>query len=1057
MELAMRNRTITPGLTLALSIFGIACLALPSYALTAPALKVDVGTGSVTIDATGAQTYSGLCSALLCPGTVTLGTGTISWSGTIGDFGISTLTGRTKPSLGSPNIDLGIGAITTGLLGGQITLSWTDVGFTVGSSPGTMNIVPGGVGSAVYTSYVDNTNIPFGQGIKVGTTPNGGIVSGSGPSTSPFSMTNVEVLTMPINLGIDLPPFNNDFSLQAAPNPPLTLSCGLAGGRVNLAYSSGLVANGGVAPYNFSIVPSPGPLPGGLSINPITGVISGTPTTAATFNFTAQLVDSSGSTGANTVTAPCSVLIAPPPPPTLTLTCPATTTGQVGSPFNSSLVGLGGLGSYTFSLVGGTLPANVNLNLSTGSISGTPTGSGSFTYTAQVKDSNTPAATATTGSCTVTIAPAPVGSIGDRVWSDTNNNGLQDSGDPGLTGWTVTLKNSGGSTVATAVTGANGAYSFGNLTAGTYTVCVAIQANFTETFDLDGRSTANCATGVLTAGQNRTDFDFGYVPVAQAAALTLTCATGTAEVGVPYSSAVVPSGGVGPYTYSISSGALPGGLTLNASSGAITGTPTTTGTSGFTVKVVDSKGTAAFSSCTGTCSAGTISSTINFNTSTGSLGNSKTYSVSGATVTAYGYSNSGSPAAIYAQNNYGTSTDGIGIDSVYNNQIDSVHFIQLDLSQAIAAGATGGQILISGLTQCQYGESYDIYGSNTPGMLGTQLVAAGTKDTTFFAIPSFGTYKYISVRAHSGNVLIGQLSFNLPTSCSIKVAAALHVTCPSSSATVGKSYSSPVVASGGTSPYTYSVSWGSLPAGLTLNGSTGVISGTPTTSQTGAFQIKVVDAAGAVGYSNSSGSCSNGTSISYGQSGNQNNDGDRGVSSTYSSNGLSMTLYGFDTHGNPATLHANNSWNNSGMGIKGSNSNQIDTGHFVQCDIGGHISSGATGASVYVGTQDWNASYDVYGSNTLGSLGTLLVNNASPDSNTPQAIPNFANYRYICVKAHSGNVVVGTVNFNYASRCAIDVGQSSYSGYGSYGASGYGGGNSGGGYGGSGSGQGGCW
>ncbi|WP_028048162.1 putative Ig domain-containing protein [Cellulomonas sp. URHD0024] len=48
----------------------------------------------------------------------------------------------------------------------------------------------------------------------------------------------------------------------------------------------------------------------------------------------------------------------------------------------------------------------------------------------------------------------------------------------------------------------------------------------------------------------------------------------------------------------------------------------------------------------------------------------------------------------------------------------------------------------------------------------------------------------------------------------------------------------------GTGPVTFSVSAGSLPAGLTLNAATGVISGTPTTVQTSAFSIQASNAFG---------------------------------------------------------------------------------------------------------------------------------------------------------------------------------------------------------------------
>ena len=62
-------------------------------------------------------------------------------------------------------------------------------------------------------------------------------------------------------------------------------------------------------------------------------------------------------------------------------------------------------------------------------------------------------------------------------------------------------------------------------------------------------------------------------------------------------------------------------------------------------------------------------------------------------------------------------------------------------------------------------------------------------------------------------------------------AAALSITTTSlASAYVGSPYSATLAASGGTSPYSWSVTAGTLPAGLTLNGSTGAITGTPTTT-----------------------------------------------------------------------------------------------------------------------------------------------------------------------------------------------------------------------------------
>ncbi|MEG3439825.1 SdrD B-like domain-containing protein, partial [Pannus brasiliensis CCIBt3594] len=109
--------------------------------------------------------------------------------------------------------------------------------------------------------------------------------------------------------------------------------------------------------------------------------------------------------------------------------------------------------------------------------------------------------------------------LGDRVWLDTNGNGIQDSGESGIAGVSVQLLGSDGtSLISTTTTGADGSYLFSNLTPGTYYVRF-IQpdgyagfspANVTD--DLQD-SDANVAglTGpiALTSGQSNTSVDAG--------------------------------------------------------------------------------------------------------------------------------------------------------------------------------------------------------------------------------------------------------------------------------------------------------------------------------------------------------------------------------------------------------------------------------------------------------------------------------------------------------------------------------------------------------------------
>jgi subtilisin family serine protease len=88
----------------------------------------------------------------------------------------------------------------------------------------------------------------------------------------------------------------------------LSLACPSGTGRVGQAYASALVASGGLPPYLFSI--TSGNLPSGLVLNATTGAISGKPTKAGTYNYSAAVSDSAG----NTKTASCSIVIDTAPP-----------------------------------------------------------------------------------------------------------------------------------------------------------------------------------------------------------------------------------------------------------------------------------------------------------------------------------------------------------------------------------------------------------------------------------------------------------------------------------------------------------------------------------------------------------------------------------------------------------------------------------------------------------------------------------------------------------------------------------------------------------------------
>jgi protocatechuate 3,4-dioxygenase beta subunit len=111
-------------------------------------------------------------------------------------------------------------------------------------------------------------------------------------------------------------------------------------------------------------------------------------------------------------------------------------------------------------------------------------------------------------------------SIGDRVWLDSNGNGVQDTGEAGLAGITVELKSTAGAVLQTAVTDANGNYGF-DVAVGNYTVGIVAPTGYVATVkdsgsndqtdsDIDA-TTLTTGTIVVTAGQQILSVDAGLV------------------------------------------------------------------------------------------------------------------------------------------------------------------------------------------------------------------------------------------------------------------------------------------------------------------------------------------------------------------------------------------------------------------------------------------------------------------------------------------------------------------------------------------------------------------
>jgi hypothetical protein len=171
----------------------------------------------------------------------------------------------------------------------------------------------------------------------------------------------------------------------------------LPGSTVGVSYTTTLAASGGITPYLWSIATG-GPPPG-LSLNSQTGAISGTPSSAGTFTFTAQVSDAQNPP--DRATKSLSITVSQPAPPNITTT--SLPSGKRNKSYSQTLRATGGITPYTWSVAAGSLPPGLALNASTGVISGKPTTLGKYNFTVRVRDSQpTPASDTQALSITVT-------------------------------------------------------------------------------------------------------------------------------------------------------------------------------------------------------------------------------------------------------------------------------------------------------------------------------------------------------------------------------------------------------------------------------------------------------------------------------------------------------------------------------------------------------------------------------------------------------------------------------------------------------------------------------
>lgn len=159
----------------------------------------------------------------------------------------------------------------------------------------TTTSMPAGSVGVAYSQAIAATGgvTPYSWSVVSGSLPGGlslgsstGVVSGT-PTAAGTSYFTVQVSDSQQPADTDTQALS--IVVTAAPPAPTITTTSLPNGTRGVPYSATVQATGGTLPYTWSI--AVGALPNGLTLNPSTGVISGTPSKKATFNFTVRCTD----------------------------------------------------------------------------------------------------------------------------------------------------------------------------------------------------------------------------------------------------------------------------------------------------------------------------------------------------------------------------------------------------------------------------------------------------------------------------------------------------------------------------------------------------------------------------------------------------------------------------------------------------------------------------------------------------------------------------------------------------------------------------------------------
>ena len=319
------------------------------------------------------------------------------------------------------------------------------------------------------------------------------------------------------------------------------------------------------------------------------------------------------------------------------------------------------------------------------------------------------------------------------------------------------------------------------------------------------------------------------------------------EQTVAASLQMTATGGAPPLVWAASG--LPAGLSINSATGLISGTPTTVGTASVTVTATDGFnliGTAAFN-----WTINSVLTLTNPGSKSGTVGGAVSFTpTTSGGVPTYSWIATGLPAGLSIDTSAGAITGTpttAGTNAVTITITDSAGkaataAFTWTITPALVATNQPTQRSITNTTistlQMTATGGTGTYTSWTASGLPTGLSINASTGAITGKPTTTGSYSVIATVTDSGGNTDPTAAFTWVVAPAL---VAADQATQYSNVTVSDTLT--VTATGGISPYTWSAT--GLPAGLSINSSTGVISGTPTAAGTSTVTVTVTDSTGA--------------------------------------------------------------------------------------------------------------------------------------------------------------------------------------------------------------------